>query len=139
MYINILLGGDKYLEGGCGEGYREGCLGRIYTLKENAKKRMCVLSIYIYKEVDGRRRGVRRWRWEGGDGETDISIAKGFDNQKGAAAAVTARRIRSFRNANLWTRHRRRRDDIATPADCRERRRRRRWRSLMEIVEREKS
>jgi len=55
------------------------------------------------------------------DGETDISIAKGFDNQKGPAVAVTARRIRSFRHANLWTRHRRRRDDIAPPAaaDCR--------------------
>jgi len=57
-----------------------------------------------------------------GDGETDISIAKGFDNQKGPVAAVTARRIRSFRHANLWTRRRRRRrdDNIAAPAaDCR--------------------
>lgn len=43
----------------------------------------------------------------GRDGETDISIAKGFDNQKGpAAAAVTARRIRSFRHANLCGRDR---------------------------------
>jgi len=58
-----------------------------------------------------------------GNGETDISIAKGFDNQKGPAVAVTARRIRSFWHANLWTRHHRQRDDIAPPpaaaaADC---------------------
>lgn len=85
---------------------------------------MCVCVVYIISIKKSTAAAevlacVRRRCRGGGGRETDISIAKGFDNQKGPAAAVTARRIRSFRNANLWMRHRRQRDDIAAPADCR--------------------
>lgn len=121
IYIYILRGwGDKYFEGWSGKKCREGCLGWIYAKGKREETNVYVLCIYISIKKSTAA-ALPMWTATTGDGETDISIAKGFDNQKGHSAAVTARGIRSFRNANLWTKYRRRRDDniAEAPADCR--------------------
>jgi len=100
LLLYILRGwGDKYLEGGSGKRCREGYILYIYGKGKREETNVCVVYISIKKSTVAT---LLRWT-STGDGETDISIAKGFDNQKGPATAVTARRIRSFRNANLWT------------------------------------